>query len=132
MSLGDIGRGLTPYPYMLILPQDEHERLLIDHLDATGVEVERPAELVSMTQDEARAIAKLRHGDGSEETVEAPTSPAATARTRRVREALASASRAAPMAHLFYVADVDGARPGGESASCTSRSTMPISWRSSR
>jgi hypothetical protein len=27
--LGDIGKGLSPFPYALIYPQDEHERLLI-------------------------------------------------------------------------------------------------------
>src|SRR3954466_11195680 len=38
---GDIGAGLSPYPYALIFPQDEHERLLIDHLARLGVQVER-------------------------------------------------------------------------------------------
>ena len=30
--LGDIGAGLSPFPYVLIYPQDEHERLLIERL----------------------------------------------------------------------------------------------------
>src|SRR5881396_1983815 len=34
---GDMGRDLTPFPYALIYPQDEHERLLIDRLEALGV-----------------------------------------------------------------------------------------------
>ena len=29
---GDDGQGLSPFPYMLIFPQDEHERLLIERL----------------------------------------------------------------------------------------------------
>src|SRR5215471_3539651 len=29
---GDMGAGLSPYPYAFIFPQDEHERLLIDEL----------------------------------------------------------------------------------------------------
>ena len=36
------GRDL---PYALIFPQDEHERLLIDHLGTAGVAVEQPWEL---------------------------------------------------------------------------------------
>src|SRR5213595_395914 len=39
--LGDMGTGISPYPYVLIFPQDEHERLLIDRLAQAGVEVER-------------------------------------------------------------------------------------------
>src|SRR5499433_850821 len=37
---GDFGAGLSPYPYALIFPQDEHERLLIDRLVQAGVEIE--------------------------------------------------------------------------------------------
>src|SRR6185437_4868806 len=43
---GDMGKGLTPFPYALIFPQDEHERLLIDQLADEGVQVERETELL--------------------------------------------------------------------------------------
>src|SRR6516165_3181563 len=43
---GDLGAGLSPYPYALIFAQDEHERLLIEHLARSGVEVERCTELI--------------------------------------------------------------------------------------
>ena len=42
---GDMGAGLSPFPYALIYPQDEHERLLIDRLAEAGIEVERRTEL---------------------------------------------------------------------------------------
>src|ERR1700736_5358320 len=42
---GDMGVGISPYPYALIYPQDEHERLLIDRLAELGVQVERRTEL---------------------------------------------------------------------------------------
>src|SRR5258707_1080138 len=38
---GDMGVGISPFPYALVFPQDEHERLLIDRLDELGVEVAR-------------------------------------------------------------------------------------------
>ena len=28
--LGDMGKGLSPFPYLVIFPQDQHERLLIE------------------------------------------------------------------------------------------------------
>ena len=34
---GPMGRGISPYPYAFIFPQDEHERLLIDRLSDAGV-----------------------------------------------------------------------------------------------
>ena len=111
VSLGDIGTGLSPYPYVLILPQDVHERLLIDHLMQLGVAVERPVELVSMTQDEARAIAKLRHGDGSEETVEALYVAGCDGAHSTVRGALEVGFPGGTYSHLFYVADITASGP---------------------
>jgi hypothetical protein len=32
-----IGSGLTPYSFLHIFPQDEHERLLIERLEAMGI-----------------------------------------------------------------------------------------------
>src|SRR5829696_9724426 len=31
-AFGEMGQGLSPYPYMLIYPQDQHERQLIQQL----------------------------------------------------------------------------------------------------
>src|SRR3954465_14115469 len=44
---GAMGEDLSPFPYVVIYPQDEHERLLIDRLAEAGVEVERQTELVA-------------------------------------------------------------------------------------
>src|ERR1700679_4033719 len=45
--IGEMGVGLSPFPFALIFPQDEHERLLIDRLDEAGVRVERRTELTA-------------------------------------------------------------------------------------
>src|ERR1700749_2072878 len=39
--LGEMGSGLSPFPFALVYPQDEHERLLEARLDAAGVKVGR-------------------------------------------------------------------------------------------
>src|SRR5207244_1918149 len=44
--LADMGASISPYPYALIFPQDEHEQLLIDRLREAGIEVERRTELL--------------------------------------------------------------------------------------
>src|SRR5215468_6656941 len=62
-----IASDLTPYPFLQIFPQDQHERLLIERLEALGVSVERRTELVSFTDNGARMIARLRGVEGREE-----------------------------------------------------------------
>src|SRR6266576_6976020 len=45
-----VGSGLTPYPFLHIFPQDQHERLLIERLETLGVTVERRTELIGFTE----------------------------------------------------------------------------------
>src|SRR5438128_501388 len=68
---GDLGAGLSPFPYLLIFPQDEHERLLIDRLAEAGVEVERRTELVGFEDAGGRVIARLKRPDGVGEACDA-------------------------------------------------------------
>src|SRR6516165_3845202 len=66
-----IGSDLTPYSFLHIFPQDEHERLLIERLQALGVSVERRTELASFTEKDGRVLAQLRGPEGREESCEA-------------------------------------------------------------
>src|SRR5262249_54002691 len=61
-----IGSDLTPYSFLHIFPQDEHERLLIERLGTLGVSVERRTELVSFTEKGGRVLARLRGPEGRE------------------------------------------------------------------
>ena len=61
----------SPYPFALMLPQSETERLLEEQLRDQGVTVERPVEMVSFTTGEMGAHAVLRDADGRVETVAA-------------------------------------------------------------
>ena len=61
----------SPYPYGLMLPQSETERLLEAGLAAQGVTVERQVELESFTQGEDDVQAVLRHPDGRQESLRA-------------------------------------------------------------
>src|ERR1700730_14175305 len=57
---GDMGAGLSPYPYALLFPPDEHERLLIDRLAVAGVKVERQVELLDFDDGTGRVLAHLK------------------------------------------------------------------------
>ncbi|MDP8985768.1 MAG: FAD-dependent monooxygenase [Pseudomonadota bacterium] len=61
----------TPHPYGLMLPQSETERLLEQHLNATGVTVERQVELIHFVPGADHVTATLRHPD-RDETIETP------------------------------------------------------------
>jgi 2-polyprenyl-6-methoxyphenol hydroxylase-like FAD-dependent oxidoreductase len=60
---------ITPHPYALMLPQSETERILDEHLNTYGVEVERSVELTQFSESGDAVVATLRHSDGREETV---------------------------------------------------------------
>src|SRR5262245_32138467 len=59
------------YPFALMIPQRETERLLETHLDELGVKVERRVELTALTKRGDGITATLRDGAGREETVAA-------------------------------------------------------------
>ncbi|RXZ38435.1 monooxygenase [Oxalobacteraceae bacterium CAVE-383] len=72
-SIGRIGfDGLdSPFPYALMLPQSDTERLLEAHLAGLGVTVERSVELADFKDGGNSVTASLRRADGSIETMQA-------------------------------------------------------------
>ena len=106
-----IGEGMSPYPFPLVFPQDDHERLLIERLEASGVKVERRTELVGFIQDERSVRATLKRPDGSEEICEASYLAGCDGASSTVREALAIGFPGGTYAGLFYVADVEASGP---------------------
>jgi 2-polyprenyl-6-methoxyphenol hydroxylase-like FAD-dependent oxidoreductase len=105
--IGDLGQGLSPYPYMVIYPQDEHERLLIEHLRRAGVEVERRTELIGFEDRGNRIVARLKHGDGSESQSEAAYLAGCDGAHSRVREVIRAEFPGGTYERIFYVADVE-------------------------
>lgn len=71
--LGELSAGGldTPHAYSVLLPQSEIERMQIEHLAALGVEVQRPAEVIDLWQDEEQIHVRLRVGDGTASTISA-------------------------------------------------------------
>lgn len=113
---GAMGTGLSPFPYALIFPQDEHERLLIDRLTEAGVEVERQTEFVACEETADGVRATLQRADGSTDVCAAVFLAGCDGARSPVREALAIGFPGGTYHHLFYVADVDarGAAMNGE------------------
>ena len=60
LPLGDIGRDLSPYPFLLILGQDDNERLLGEVLRGRGMVVQWNTELVGLAQGAGQVKATLK------------------------------------------------------------------------
>jgi 2-polyprenyl-6-methoxyphenol hydroxylase-like FAD-dependent oxidoreductase len=109
LSFERIGSDLTPYSFLHIFPQDQHERLLIERLEALGISVERRTELVSFTDEGERVIARLRGPEGQEETCEASYIAGCDGARSTVRETTGTGFPGGTYRQLFYVADVEAA-----------------------
>jgi 2-polyprenyl-6-methoxyphenol hydroxylase-like FAD-dependent oxidoreductase len=104
---GDLGVGISPYPYPLIFPQDEHERLLIECLAGVGVEVERQTELLGFENADGGMVAQVRMPNGAVETCTVAYIAGCDGARSTVREAIGIGFPGGTYEHLFYVADVE-------------------------
>ena len=111
VPLEDMGKGLTAFPYPVIFPQDEHERLLIAHLAELGVRVERSLELIGFEDNGQRVLAALRNSDGSEERCSYAYLAGCDGARSKARELLSIGFPGGTYDHLFYVADVEARGP---------------------
>jgi 2-polyprenyl-6-methoxyphenol hydroxylase-like FAD-dependent oxidoreductase len=107
----NVGSGLTPYPFLHIFPQDEHERLLIERLQTLGVAVERSTELTGFEDKGEFVSAKLRRSSGGEEVCEASYIAGCDGARSLVRETLGTGYPGGTYRQLFYVADVQAEGP---------------------
>jgi len=62
-----LAEAKSPYPYALMLPQSDTERLLEDHLNRLNVHIERQVELVQFSASKTGVEATLRSASGGEE-----------------------------------------------------------------
>jgi 2-polyprenyl-6-methoxyphenol hydroxylase-like FAD-dependent oxidoreductase len=111
LPFSEIGQGLSPFPYLLIYPQDEHERLLIERLAAEGVEVERPVALERFESAADGLVAHLRDDRGSTGLCQASFIAGCDGAHSTVRQALGIQFGGGTYQHLFYVADVQATGP---------------------
>ena len=96
----------SAYPFALLIPQSETERLLEQQLAAAGVQVEREVELLSFSDDGAQVHACLRHADGREETAVAAWLAACDGAHSTVRHALGLAFDGDTLDSGWVLADV--------------------------
>jgi 2-polyprenyl-6-methoxyphenol hydroxylase-like FAD-dependent oxidoreductase len=107
IKLSEIGTGMSPYPFVLMVEQGRHEKLLHDHIRANGKEVRWRTELKEFTQDEAGVRATIVNPAGELETIEAKYLVGCDGAKSRVRPSLGLTFEGSTFERMFYVADVD-------------------------
>jgi 2-polyprenyl-6-methoxyphenol hydroxylase-like FAD-dependent oxidoreductase len=107
----DLGKGLTPYSFLEIFPQDQHERLLIERLQRFGIEVERQTELTGFVDQGDTIRAQLRTADGQEQLCETQYLAGCDGARSTVRKTLGTDFPGGTYQQVFYVADVDAEGP---------------------
>lgn len=116
IAFGEAGAGITPYPFLLVYPQDRHERLLVERLAGVGVEVERRTELLGFEDRGDHVVARLRGPDGTQSIAEAAWLAGCDGARSVVRHGIGAGFPGGTYSKIFYVADVEagGAAANGE------------------
>ncbi len=107
LALGVAGAQLTPYPFILTYPQDQHERLLTLRLEERGVRVERHTELLGFEEQGDHITARLRLHDGSETNHDARYLAGCDGARSMARRQIGASFEGGTYKQLFYVADVE-------------------------
>jgi 2-polyprenyl-6-methoxyphenol hydroxylase-like FAD-dependent oxidoreductase len=101
----DLGDGISPYPFALAYPQDDHERFLIGKLKAAGCEVNWRCKLNSLSEYADGFRAEIENNESREEA-RADYICGCDGTHSCVRAALGIGFPGGTYDQLFYVADV--------------------------
>jgi 2-polyprenyl-6-methoxyphenol hydroxylase-like FAD-dependent oxidoreductase len=104
LPFGTIGADLSPYPFVLTYPQDDHERLLGRKLTEAGITIEWNTTLADFTANDLGVKARLVK-DGAEEQIKAAYICGCDGAHSAVREGLQLDFPGGTYPNRFYVAD---------------------------
>ncbi|HFG8913882.1 TPA: FAD-dependent monooxygenase [Staphylococcus argenteus] len=107
IPLGKLGKGISPYPYVLTLPQDIHEKILVDELKNLGGHIDWKHELVSFTDEGNAVTAKIQSPDGSVSTQTFSYICGCDGASSVVRKSLDIGFAGGTYRQTFFVADVE-------------------------
>ena len=106
-SLGEAGAAVTPYPFILILGQDDNERIMGDKLRDWGMSVQWNTELIGFEQEARHVTATLKQPDGTSRQITTAWVAGCDGAHSAVRELCGITFPGAPYEHVFFVADVE-------------------------
>ena len=107
VPLGEAGHSVTPYPYILILGQDDNELIMGERLRELGMAVQWNSELTGLEQNPDHVVATLKKPDGATCKISAGWVAGCDGARSSVRELCGITFPGAPYEHVFYVADTE-------------------------
>lgn len=126
IELGELGKGMSPFPFLLIVEQGRHEKILYDFIKAHGKDVQWQTELEGFSQDGTGVKANVKNAKGEGETIEAKFLVGCDGAKSIVRHSLGMTFEGSTFERLFYVADVqiDWAFSHGATNICLAQHTL--------
>jgi 2-polyprenyl-6-methoxyphenol hydroxylase-like FAD-dependent oxidoreductase len=107
IPLEEMGQDRSPFPYVLMLGQDDNERIMGEHLRHWGIDVQWNTELVALQQEPGHVRLTLKDPDGSTRTVNTAYVAGCDGARSAVRELNGIGFPGAPYEHVFFVADTE-------------------------
>jgi 2-polyprenyl-6-methoxyphenol hydroxylase-like FAD-dependent oxidoreductase len=101
------GTGLTPFPYVLMLGQDDSEHIMGDRLREQGIDIRWNTELMALAQEPDRVVATIKEPDGTSTTISAAYVAGCDGGRSTVRELTGIGFPGAPYENVFFVADTE-------------------------
>ena len=111
IPLGEIGKDMSPFPFVLMLGQDDNERIMGAKLRDFGLDVQWNTELVALEQTSDRVIATIRQPDATLRKVEVQYVAGCDGSRSAVREICGITFPGEPYEHVFFVADTEATGP---------------------
>ena len=106
VPLSRLGEGMSPYPFLLIVEQGKHEKLLYEFITSHGKDVLWQTTLSDFLQHDAGVTATVVEGNGKQRTIEAQYVVGCDGAKSMVRSRLGLSFEGSTLERLFYVADV--------------------------
>jgi len=107
VPLSDAGQFVTPYPFILILGQDDNERIMGERLRDWNLSVHWNTELVGLRQDPDKVLVTLKRSDGATGEITAAWVAGCDGAHSSVRQLSGITFPGAPYEHVFFVADTE-------------------------
>jgi 2-polyprenyl-6-methoxyphenol hydroxylase-like FAD-dependent oxidoreductase len=107
IPVGEIGQDLSPFPYVLMLGQDDNERILGERLRQHGVTIAWSTELTGLAQGADHVEVTLRDPVGRTKRLRAKWVAGCDGSRSAVREMNGIGFPGAPYRQTFFIADTE-------------------------
>ena len=97
----------SSYPYVLMMPQSETEKLLTEHLEKSKHKVDRSLELIDVKQQDNQVISTIRHANGKTETITSDWLIACDGVNSSIRQKFSIDFPGVELSEQFMVADAE-------------------------